>query len=377
MSEPVLIVTHCDTFHCDEVTACAMLKYIFGSINVTRTRDPAEIIKLNELGAIVVDVGKVLNPENRQFDHNQEKCVDTYNEHWTIPLSSCGLIFKHYGENIIQKKIGEIGKSIVLDDNQVRKIKNKLYSMFIANIDANDTGVPYIKKNLDCDSVCNYRYQVTFGDIISKMNHKRVFDHETQYQRFMDAVGVAQEVFNLYLTRFVQNELEFAKELLQFEPIFNSPRDCLEILIIDKNFKIRELLFKMDPKQTVKYIIAPRGKNGWQIWTVNKPGKRFDILAPIVSEADAKVVLGDRASDLVFVHANQFIAGFKTQSAAVCVAKHSLEHFYVQKKWKSSIVCRTIGCIQNTVTMKNIKRGGVLTGVLALGVIIGVRLARK
>ena len=379
MSDPVSIVTHCDKFHCDEVTACAMLKYLYGSVDIIRTRDTEKITQLIAHGAIVVDVGKVLNPENLQFDHHQSKCVDTYNDYWTIPLSSCGLVYKHYADDIINKKATELKGKVKLTDKQRSSIRNRLYSTFVVSIDANDTGVPYIKRDLkiDLNSICNYRSHITLCDVIARMNHKDVFDHKVQYSRFMDAVDVAENVFILYLTNVIQDELEFTKELTEFELIFNSERDNPEILIINKNFRVRRLLPKLDPEQLVKYIIAPRGHKGWQIWTVNKPGKRFETLAPIASEVTAREVLGEQSDDLVFVHANHFIAGFKTQEAAIRVATYSLLQYSMLEKWRQSLAADTIATVRGMLTTENLVKGTVLAGAIAIGAILGTRLSIK
>ena len=364
MAETVSVVTHCDTFHCDEVVACAMLKYLYGSINIIRTRDADKIARLNAKGAIVVDVGKALDPENGCFDHHQSRCVDTYNEYWKIPLSSCGLVFKCYGTDIIIKKAREL--NVEFTDKQIATVKNKLYSLFIVSVDANDTGVPHIKKEYDIDTVCNYRSQITLCDVIARMNHKKVFEDEPQHSRFVDAVNVAQVVFDIYLNRSILDESEFATELVEFKTIFEAHRDYPEILVIEKTYKVRPFLRILDPKQVVKFIIAPRGRSGWQIWTVNKPGKRFDTLAPIVPENVAREVL-ECPDDLVFVHANKFIAGFKTQEAAMHIAKHSLCLYHAQPKWH----------LHPIPTKKNLTRSAILVGAVALGVILGVRLIRK
>ena len=67
MSQPIIIATHSGTFHTDEVTAYAVLRYLFPANILIRTRD-AELID----GAnLAIDVGHIYDPVRGRFDHHQ------------------------------------------------------------------------------------------------------------------------------------------------------------------------------------------------------------------------------------------------------------------------------------------------------------------
>lgn len=330
-SNTTTIVTHCDTFHCDEVTACAMIKYLYMNeshhINFVRTRNQTEIDEYSDQGAYIVDVGGIYNTDLKRFDHHQKKCVDTYNDKWEIPLSSCGLIYKHIGHKIIAKRATEL--NLKFTEDEIYTIKDRFYSSFVASIDAGDNGVPYIKSEYDTNVVCNYRSLVTLPRVISEMNYKQVFKHSVQLERFKAAVNVAMAVFDTFITNAVRRADEYRTEYAEFKTIYEEQKDG-EIMVIKKSFNTRKLLADIDPTQIVKLIVAPRGSSGWQIWTINKPGKQFEQIVQILPKDKVLTYLNNAGmtDDFVFVHEKRFIAGFKTKEAALVVAEASL------KAWK-------------------------------------------
>jgi len=122
-----LLGTHSDTFHCDEVMATSLLQYTeeFKKSIIVRTRDQTCLDMLDAQ----CDVGGIYDAEKRRFDHHQK----TFTNHWweqvdaeklklmkekegsneekikemeekkhTTKMSSAGLVYKHYGREIIK-----------------------------------------------------------------------------------------------------------------------------------------------------------------------------------------------------------------------------------------------------------------------------------
>ncbi len=88
----------------------------------------------------------VFNAEQRRFDHHQKSFTDTFHslqpdKHWTIKLSSAGLIYVHYGREILKELLK---KEKTIDENVknhlVEILFNKLYDKFVQKIDAIDIG---------------------------------------------------------------------------------------------------------------------------------------------------------------------------------------------------------------------------------------------
>ncbi|CDF32246.1 unnamed protein product [Chondrus crispus] len=96
------IGTHNGTFHCDEALACHMLRVLprFSASRIVRTRDPATLSTLD----VLVDVGAVYDPAALRFDHHQRTFSATLcpaPPRNRTKLSSAGLVYKHFGRDVI------------------------------------------------------------------------------------------------------------------------------------------------------------------------------------------------------------------------------------------------------------------------------------
>ncbi|KAJ2380032.1 hypothetical protein GGI23_007869, partial [Coemansia sp. RSA 2559] len=132
---PKTIGTHSGTFHCDEALACYMLRQLdeYKDAKVIRSRDPAAL----EACDIVVDVGGVYSHETKRYDHHQRGFDQQFSANYKTKLSSAGLIYKHYGKDVI-KAILEGEKTT---DDEVDVLHDKLYEILIESIDGNDNGI--------------------------------------------------------------------------------------------------------------------------------------------------------------------------------------------------------------------------------------------
>ena len=84
----------------DEVTACMMLTNYtdtYKNAKILRSRNP-QILNTCD---IVVDVGGKYIPEKNLFDHHQREFTDTFSKNHSIRLSSAGLVYKHFGKEIL------------------------------------------------------------------------------------------------------------------------------------------------------------------------------------------------------------------------------------------------------------------------------------
>eukprot|EP00605_Chrysophyceae_sp_TOSAG23-4_P002545 GSChrysophyteH1.ASY1.ANO1.2810.1 assembled CDS len=130
-----LIGTHDGSFHCDEALAVSMLKLLpqYAACTVVRTRNPDLLSRCG----IVVDVGAVYDPSAHRYDHHQREfdgVLDGYN----TKLSSAGLVYKHFGKDIIRELLKD-DKSCSQDFVDI--CYEKLYKNFIEHVDAIDNGI--------------------------------------------------------------------------------------------------------------------------------------------------------------------------------------------------------------------------------------------
>jgi len=149
------IGTHDGTFHCDEALACYMLRLTetYKNAEIIRTRDESILKTLS----ILVDVGSVYDPSTCRFDHHQRGFNETLSPRHKTKLSSAGLIYKHFGLEIIEN----ITK---LSANDIKIVYDKVYESFIEAIDGIDNGIPQYPP----DITPNYSVQT---DLSSRVGH--------------------------------------------------------------------------------------------------------------------------------------------------------------------------------------------------------------
>ncbi len=109
---------------------------------IVRTRDQEVLSKCD----ILVDVGATYDPKkyiwnsfllinSQKFDHHQDGFLETFTPSFKTRLSSAGLIYKHFGKDLIKQFHKD------LNENDTNVVFEKLYEEFIEAIDAYDNGI--------------------------------------------------------------------------------------------------------------------------------------------------------------------------------------------------------------------------------------------
>lgn len=197
------IATHSGGFHADDSFAVAMLDIVHGGeIDVVRTRDAAVI----ESADIVVDVGRVYDPQKKRFDHHQEGGAGSRAN--GVPYASAGLVWKEYGAEIC---FNNIDISAIID------------ARLIAPIDAHDVGYS------DIDYSKSHTKPYTVSNIISSFNP--TWQESSTYDAgFVEAVALAKAVL-LREIAFAKAEFD-ARQAVQ--AAYTSATDKRVIVLEDK-----------------------------------------------------------------------------------------------------------------------------------------------
>ncbi|NXP12955.1 MYG1 protein, partial [Thinocorus orbignyianus] len=104
---------------------------------VVRTRDPQLLAQCE----VVVDVGGEYDPQRHRYDHHQRSFTESMSslrpgKPWTTKLSSAGLVYCHFGSQILAELLGQPE-----DGPVVGALYDKLYENFVEEIDAMDNGI--------------------------------------------------------------------------------------------------------------------------------------------------------------------------------------------------------------------------------------------
>ena len=170
--KPKIIAVHDGRFHVDDVFAAMLMRAIYPSAAIIRTRDEAKLKSAD----IVIDVGYIHDDDSLRFDHHQEGKAGKRDN--GIEFSGFGLVWLNWGLDVCKGDhdlFDEIDKTLVqpidADDNG-----QSLYSNAEPNFDEN------IK-------------DLTIGKIVGYLNNPQTKSLEDFDTHFENALNLAETVF--------------------------------------------------------------------------------------------------------------------------------------------------------------------------------------
>ncbi|KAK5661689.1 hypothetical protein OQA88_9789 [Cercophora sp. LCS_1] len=338
----VSIGTHNGHFHADEALAVYMLrKYIPTYTNATlvRTRDP----KLLETCDIVVDVGGEYEPARNRYDHHQRTFTATFPGRNT-KLSSAGLVYLHFGKEIVARQIGAASE----DNEQVGLIWKKIYDSFIEALDAHDNGISVYDPAAVQAAGLQRRFSdggFTLGAMVGRLNpnwndpipEDPVAAQEFEDKKFETASQRIGEEFDRDLEYYTKSWLP-AREVVANAFASREQYDPEGRILVFKGQSCpwKDHLYTLEEEsgeagQTayVLYPEKPAPDAKWRVQCVPLSKDSFQSRKPL-----PEAWRGFRDDELssisgidggVFVHAAGFIGGNKTFDGALSMARRALE----------------------------------------------------
>nr|CAB3450714.1 unnamed protein product [Digitaria exilis] len=151
--------THNGSFHCDEALGCFLIRLTsqFAGADVVRTRDPQILDTLDA----VLDVGGVYDPSRHRYDHHQKGFNEVFGHGFNTKLSSAGLVYKHFGKEIIAKELG-----VNEDHEDVYRLYIAIYKSFVEALDAIDNGI----NQYDTDQPPKYVNNTHLSSRVGRLN---------------------------------------------------------------------------------------------------------------------------------------------------------------------------------------------------------------
>jgi uncharacterized UPF0160 family protein len=347
MGAPITIGTHNGHFHADEALAVHMLrKHIpsYSHAKLVRTRDPAALATCHT----VVDVGGEYDPAKNRYDHHQ-RTFDTVFPGRNTKLSSAGLVYLHFGKEIVSRSIAASNPSAPANDATVDLIWNKIYTSFIEPVDANDNGISVYDPAALAAAGIEKRFSdggFTLGAMVSRLNPNwndpvpadPAAAQAAEDERFLTASQRIGEEFDRDLEYYTRSWLP-AREIV--ESAFKGRKE------IDPTGRILVFMGQMVPwkdhlytleeaegetAQKVLYVLYPEKPapdSKWRIQAVPLTKDSFQSRKPLpeawrgVRDEELSEKTGIPGG--VFVHAAGFIGGNKTFEGALAMAKKALE----------------------------------------------------
>ena len=283
-------ITHNGTLHCDEVFSTIMFSKLLPEVIVCRTSD---LEKANS-DQYIYDVGGG-ELDHHQFGGNGERDNG-------VKYSSCGLVWKKFGKEIIkkytEKDIDEIWKMI--DKN------------LIQCIDAGDNGqIPDI--NVD------YRL-VQVPSIISEFNPNWDEDIDPDV-KFEEAVKLAETVFD----NSMKSSISKMRAKSKVDMAINDSKDG--IMTLEKFLPWKEFLLESDSSKAklINFVIFPSNRGGYNIYTVPEKLGSFTSRKLFPKEwaglKDKELQKVTTVETARFCHNKCFICAVDTKDDALKLAK--------------------------------------------------------
>ena len=326
------IGTHDGTFHCDDVTACYMLKTLdrFKDHDIVRTRDPEKLAKAE----IVVDVGGELDVDRLRLDHHQRTFNQTIKDYHpnlrvTNPqkpsrLSSSGLVYAIFGKDCITKQLN-LGRTYedLKDKDDARKmvdqIFEKAYLEFFEEIDAIDNGV-----DIASGEQVVYNYHINSG-ISSRVGRHNPHDMNAtpevrlaNFKKAMEMVGAEIEEGIKFLGEiWWPKRQEFRQYVLKRHEFDQSG----QIVHIDSDHLVswKSALYELEEELgivgEIKFIVFTdvNATTRWRATAVPVELKSFQSRVPFKEEwrgkRDEELQKASGVSDATFVHMSGFTGG--------------------------------------------------------------------
>lgn len=328
-----VIGTHSGVFHCDEILACFMLQQLpqYENARIVRSRDDAVLKDCD----IVVDVGSVYDAPALRFDHHQKTFQHTlgslrpeFAEKFSkVRLSSAGLIYTHYGEQVIGHLMKRL-KGEVLTDECLRGVYEKVYQNFIEEIDGIDNGVPQFPDEPTYRISSHISARV--GHFNSQWNSAADFDEQVQFEKAKALAGA----------EFTEAVLFFATVWWPARAIVcdaikkrHSLHESGKIIEMAQQCPWKQHLFELEKTEKcdgeILYCIFGAGANDYRVICVPNTASSF-VCRKFLPAAwrgirEQQLIEATGLADAKFVHATGFIGGAKTRDCALQMAIQALE----------------------------------------------------
>ncbi len=282
------VVTHNGNFHADDVFSIAVLKHVYPSFNLVRTRDKA----LMDSADIVIDVGGQYDPDAGRFDHHQRGGAGEREN--GIPYSSFGLVWQKYG-------------LALCDNNQA--VADRVDAGLVSTIDA-----------IDCGHVEGVQQGISLSQTISMYNP--TWEESPEFDKCFDE---AVEFASRMLTRFIASASGSVNAKAIVAKAIESAEDP-RVIVLEKYTPWKKTVHILSSEAL--YMVYPSHSGQWILQTVPVEPGSFEDRKSLpkawagLSDEDFQVKTG--LDDAVFCHNGLFIAGTKSFESTMKLAEVAL-----------------------------------------------------
>ncbi|KAK9275823.1 hypothetical protein L1049_023094 [Liquidambar formosana] len=323
---PKRVGTHNGSFHCDEALGCFMIRLTdkFSGAEIVRTRDPQVLEGLDA----VLDVGGVYDPSRDRYDHHQKGFGEVFGHGFSTKLSSAGLVYKHFGKEIIAKELQ-------LDEEHpdVHRLFLAVYKSFMEAIDAIDNGI----NQYDTDQPPKYVNNTNLSSRVGRLNLDWMDPDqspEKENEAFHRAMTLAGSEFLDSVRNYVKSWLPARSIVVECLAARGDIDPSGEIMVLTTFCPWKLHLFELEEEMKIdppiKYVLYQddRSKH-WRVQAVSVSPDKFESRKALPSQwcglRDEELSKESGIPGCVFVHMSGFIGGNHSYEGALAMARASLK----------------------------------------------------
>ncbi|KDP31642.1 hypothetical protein JCGZ_14958 [Jatropha curcas] len=317
--------THNGSFHCDEALGCFMIRLTnkFSDAEIVRSRDPQVLESLDA----VLDVGGVYDPSHDRYDHHQKGFEEVFGHGFTTKLSSAGLVYKHFGKEIIAKEL-----QVDEGHPDVHRLFLAVYKSFMEAIDAVDNGI----NQYDTDQPPRYVNNTHLSSRVGRLNLDWIEPDqsaEKENEAFKRAMALAGSEFLDSVRYHAKSWLPARTFVMEGLGARYDIDPSGEIMVLTTFCPWKLHLFELEEElkigSLIKYVLYQddRSKH-WRVQAVAIAPDRFESRRPLPAQwrglRDDELSRVSGIPGCVFVHMSGFIGGNQTYEGALAMAKTAL-----------------------------------------------------
>jgi uncharacterized UPF0160 family protein len=269
--------THSGNFHADDVFAVAALSLLHPEYEIKRSRDPEIWAACDYL----VDVGGTYDHEAKVYDHHF-KNGPTYDD--GLKMSSIGLIWKHYGNEICGDP----------------EIAEQVCKRLIRQFDAIDNGV---KLTTHLDEFSDVR-ELSLTTSIGMMNPENPFKADLVFAGEVDRA-------RLLLQAAIRRAKHWLNSREGLEKALNEAlAEERAYIIVPEDCKWQEHLFNSEGNESILYALFSKGKKSFAQAVPSAPGEysnRKDFPQAWAGLMDDELNEAAGIADGIFCHQGAFL----------------------------------------------------------------------
>ncbi|KAL3933734.1 MAG: hypothetical protein SGPRY_000151 [Prymnesium sp.] len=328
-----MIGTHSGCFQADEALGVWLLRRLqrFGgpSAAVVRSRDNSVLQSL----PVVIDVGGTYSHEDMRYDHHQRGFFETFDGvagaadgpenatgRFKTKLSASGLVYKHYGREILS----ELSPQLMDSPDKLDWVYNKMYVDFMEAIDGNDNGI-------EIGDGLRYKENTTLPARVHHLNARwnEPQGGPTEDERFEKASALCGEEFASFLDYIVNCELP-ARDVVEKALLDRKSVDaCGEVVVFSSGgCPWKTHLYDLERVHAVtplvKFVLYEDSSGMWRVQAVTVEGTSFTNRLGLMEEwrglRDGDLTAAAGIDGCKFCHASGFIGGNATYEGALAMA---------------------------------------------------------